>query len=94
MGPGYLRVTAAAVLSHWEKYLKSQIPRRTSEVQGALRSISHPGFQKIFVSTGGGAKARVNAYDIDLEILRANLDRHHLTEEEFTRALGLTKEKT
>ena len=85
----YLRVTAAAVLQHWDVYLKSQLPRRTSEVQTALRSISAIGFQKIMASAGAGRTLRVNAYDIDLQILRASLDRHHLTEESFDAALGL-----
>ena len=86
----HFRVTAHAILQHWEKYLKTPPPKATTDVQKALASLSHPGRAKVAVPIGQGKTRRVNAYSVDLEILRANLDRHHLTEEEFDRSLGIT----
>lgn len=83
----YLRVTAKAILHHWDKHLQTMRPQRTSEVQKALNSLSHPKRQKIAVK--GKNKTRVEAYEIDLNMLRANLDNHHLLEEDFDKALGL-----
>ena len=85
----HLRVTALGVVNNWDRYLKTQPPQRTSEVQRALRSISHTGFQRISTKNAGRT-SYWKGYEIDLRLLKANLDRHHLTEEDFDLALGST----
>lgn len=80
-----IRVSTHTITKNWGVYLSTPLNHSTNRVGRALSSISRGVRQKMDV---GGDKT-ANVYEIKLEILRANLDRHHLTEEDFEKTLGL-----
>ena len=89
-----LRVIAQSVFAHWNTYLEGSKVPNLSLIQKAVASISLDARCKIRATYSDGTTKYQSARSIDLDMLRARLDMHHLSLEDFNETLGFADDPT